>query len=227
MGYLVTIEAPDASGKATQTKMLCEHLERDGYKTAKFSFPNYESRACEPVKMYLEGALGDKPSDTSAYAASVFFAVDRYFSYVQNFKKLLEEDYVVVLDRYTTSNAVHQISKLPENEWDEFLSWLYDFEYKKLSLPVPDITVSLDVPVSTSYKLLEKRAVEDDRKKDIHENDREYLEKCYKASLYTREKWGWAKIECCDENGDMKSREDIHKIIYEKVINSMPEGMKK
>jgi len=228
MGYLVTIEAPDASGKATQTRMLCERLEKEGFKTAKFSFPNYGSDACKPVELYLSGVLGDKPEDTGAYAASVMFAVDRFFSYRTQWKELLSRpDTVVVLDRYTTSNAVHQICKLPESEWDEFLEWLYDFEFVKLGLPVPDITLSLDVVPETSYKLLTERAKNEDHNSDIHEADKAYLEKCYKASTYAREKWNWSVIKCCDEGNNMLSREEIHETIYKRVKESMPEGFGK
>lgn len=228
MGYLVTIEAPDASGKATQTKMLCERLRADGYRTEKFSFPNYGSGACKPVEMYLAGFLGSKPEDTNAYAASTFFAVDRYFSYRKDWKSLYEsKDCIIVLDRYTTSNAVHQICKKPKEEWDGFLDWLYDFEFVKLGLPVPDLTLSLDVLPETSEKLMKRRAVQENRPADIHEADREYLVKCHEAAEYAAEKWSWEKIYCCERDGEMKSREQIHSLIYQKVLDFMPKEMKK
>ena len=219
MGFLITVEAPDASGKATQTALLCSRLEKEGYKTYKFSFPNYGSDACKPVEMYLGGVLGSKPEDTGAYSASVLFAVDRFFSYRLDWKELLDKDNtVVVLDRYTTSNAVHQISKLNCDEWDSFLDWLYDFEFTKMALPVPDITIALDVPPKTSRVLLEKRAKEDaSHKTDIHEQDTKYLEKCYEASKYASDKWGWTRIECTDNDGNMLTREDIHEKIFHKV----------
>ncbi len=226
MGYLITIEAPDASGKATQTELLCKHLEKDGYKVKKFSFPNYGSGACKPVEMYLSGELGGKPEDTNAFAASSFFAVDRYFSYRCDWKKLLDEDFVIVLDRYTTSNAVHQLCKQPKADWDEFLSWLYDFEFVKLGLPVPDITISLDVAPETSRKLLLKRAVEQNRKADIHELDENYLKKCYDAAEYAAIKWNWQRIQCCDDNKEMKSRKEIHDLIYSKVTDRLNSNKK-
>ena len=222
MGFLITVEAPDASGKATQTKMLLERLTKEGYKTYKFAFPNYGSDACKPVEMYLDGVLGGKPEDTNAYSASVLFAVDRFFSYRTEWKKLLdEENTVIVLDRYTTSNAVHQIVKLNETEWDAFLSWLYAFEFVKMALPVPDITVALDVPPEVSRVLMERRAREDENHKtDIHEADTEYLKKCYEASKYASGKWGWKRIECT-KDGQMLSREEIHEKIYTSVIEKM------
>jgi dTMP kinase len=222
MGFLITIEAPDASGKATQTELLRKHLEQDGYNTYKFSFPNYGSDACKPAELYLSGVLGEKVSDTGAYAASVLFAVDRFFSYKTQWEKLLkEEKTVIVLDRYTTSNAVHQICKLPESEWEGYLSWLYDFEFVKMTLPVPDITLALDVAPEVSKKLLDKRAKEDaSHKSDIHEADSEYLKKCYEASKYASEKWGWTRISCCDGD-NMKTREEIHSMIYQAVTKKM------
>jgi dTMP kinase len=222
MGFLITIEAPDASGKATQTELLRKHLEQDGYNTYKFSFPNYGSDACKPAELYLSGVLGEKASDTGAYAASVLFAVDRFFSYKTQWEKLLkEEKNVIVLDRYTTSNAVHQICKLPESEWEGYLSWLYDFEFVKMTLPVPDITLALDVAPEVSKKLLDKRAKEDaSHKSDIHEADSEYLKKCYEASKYASEKWNWKRIECTLD-GEMLTREEIHEKIYRAVIEKM------
>ena len=224
MGFLITVEAPDASGKATQTKMLLDRLTAEGYKTYKFAFPNYGSDACKPVEMYLDGVLGNRPEDTNAYSASVLFAVDRFFSYRTEWKKLLdEENTVILLDRYTTSNAVHQIVKLPENEWDGFLSWLYDFEFVKMALPVPDITVALDVEPEISKKLMDRRAKEDaNHKTDIHEADTEYLKRCYEASKYASTSWGWKRIECT-KDGEMLSREEIH----EKIYNSVKEIIKK
>ena len=224
MGFLITVEAPDASGKATQTKMLLERLTNEGYKTYKFAFPNYGSDACKPVEMYLDGVLGKKPEDTNAYSASVLFAVDRFFSYRTEWKKLLdEENTVILLDRYTTSNAVHQIVKLPEQEWDGFLSWLYDFEFNKMGLPVPDITIALDVEPEISKKLMDRRAKEDaDHKTDIHEADTEYLKKCYEASKYASKAWNWTRIGCT-KDGEMLSREEIH----EKIYNSVKEIIKK
>lgn len=160
MGYLLTIEAPDASGKSTQSDLLCRKLKECGIPVYEHRFPNYGSNACKPVEDYLSGVLGSDPADTGAYAASVFFAVDRYFSYRTDWKKELDrEDSVVLLDRYTTSNAIHQLAKISEDsEKTAFLDWLYDFEFGKLALPVPDDTIFLDVPPEVSFTLMKKRA---------------------------------------------------------------------
>ena len=216
MGYLLTIEAPDASGKSTQVNLLTQRLTQDGYKVKLIRFPNYGSEACKPVELYLGGVLGKNPMDTDAYAASVLFAVDRLFSYRTDWKKDLDDqNTVVILDRYTTSNAVHQLAKIDDTEKkEEFLSWLYDFEFEKLSLPVPDDTIFLDVTPDVSSLLLEKRAKEDKTHlTDIHEADREYLSRCYNSAIFAAQKKGWKRIKCT-EMGIMRSIDDINYELY-------------
>ena len=137
---LIAIEGLDGSGKATQTELLVETLKQKGILARKVSFPDYESDSSALVKMYLSGQFGVEPFSVNAFAASSFFAVDRFASY----KKEWGSDYehgVIVADRYTTSNAIHQCSKLPRDQWDSFLDWLFDYEYKKLGLPAPSTVV--------------------------------------------------------------------------------------
>ena len=221
MGYLLTVEAPDASGKSTQVNKLTERLEKDGYNVRLVRFPNYGSDACKPVELYLSGALGKNPGDTGAYAASVLFAVDRYFYYKTDWKTDLEKDNsVIILDRYTTSNAIHQLAKIDnEVEKEAFLEWLYDFEFSKLELPTPDDTIFLDVEPSVSHELMKKRA-EDDKEHftDIHEADKEYLRKCYDAAIFAAEKKNWKKIKCTS-GGKMRTIESISDEIYDYVIS--------
>lgn len=221
MGYLLTIEAPDASGKSTQVNALTKKLEENGFTVRLVRFPNYGSDACKPVEMYLGGVLGNNPSDTGAYAASVFFAVDRYFSYNTDWKKDLEKDNcVVILDRYTTSNAIHQLAKLEnDSEKEEFLNWLYDFEFSKLKLPIPDDTVFLDVEPEVSQKLLAKRAKDDaSHITDIHEADKAYLSRCYNAAKFAAQKKNW-KVIHCTHNGEMRTVDDISDEIYSHVLD--------
>ena len=223
MGYLLTIEAPDASGKSTQVNALTKRLEENGYKVRLVRFPNYGSDACKPVEMYLAGELGKNPADTGAYAASVFFAVDRYFSYRTDWKKDLDDDKtVVILDRYTTSNAIHQLAKIDdEAEKCEFLDWLYDFEFGKLELPKPDDTIFLDVEPEVSKKLLLARAEADSSHfTDIHEADTGYLKKCYNAALFAADKKGWKKITCT-KCGEMRTIEDISDEIWQYVSSKI------
>lgn len=206
MGKLIVIEGLDGSGKATQAQLLYEYLLKESERVRKVSFPNYDSPSSSLIKMYLGGEFGTHADDVNAYAASSFFAVDRFAS----FKKDWENDYkngIIIADRYTTSNAIHQCSKLPEEQWDRYISWLFEFEYELMGIPEPDMTIYLSVAPEVSQRLLRERYQGED-KRDIHEKDIAYLEKCRKAAAYCAEKLGWKVVECC-ENGSMKSRADI------------------
>lgn len=225
MGYLLTIEAPDASGKSTQVKALCEALTAKGYAVKHVRFPNYGSDACKPVEQYLHGALGSDPASVNAYAASTFFAVDRFFSYRLDWREFAARpDSVTVLDRYTTSNAIHQLAKIADaSEREAFLEWLYDFEFEKLGLPVPDDTLFLDVPPVVSLRLLAERAKADGNHfTDIHEADASYLTACYDAAGFAAAKKGWTTVTCT-ENGEMLSIGDIHARVLRFVLDRLDE----
>ena len=206
MGKLIVIEGLDGSGKATQAELLYKYLADRNENVRKVSFPNYDSPSSALIKMYLGGEFGSRPDDVNAYAASTFFAVDRFASFKKDWQHDLEKG-TVIADRYTTSNAIHQCSKLPEEQWDSFIDWLFRFEYEELSIPKPDVTVYLRVETQTSQRLLKERYHGED-KRDIHERDLEYLEKCRKAAAYCAEKLGWLVIDC-SANGEMRSREEI------------------
>ncbi|MBQ7045091.1 MAG: deoxynucleoside kinase [Clostridia bacterium] len=208
MGKLIVIEGLDGSGKSTQLELLPEALKQKGYETVSVSFPDYNSDSSALVKMYLAGQFGSKPGDVNAYASSVFYAVDRYASFKTNWSNAYNNGKIVVSGRYTTSNAVHQASKLPREQWESFLNWLYDFEYNKIGIPKPDLVIFLDMPTDVSQKLLSGRYKGDEDKKDIHERDVEYLENCRKSALFTAEYSGW-KIIPCAKDGDARSIEDI------------------
>lgn len=216
MGKLIVIEGLDGSGKSTQLEILPLSLAKDGIECKTVSFPNYDSDSSALVKMYLGGRFGQKADDVNAFAASTFYAVDRYASYKTDWGNFYNDGGVVVAGRYTTSNAVHQASKLPKEEWEAFLGWLYDFEYKKIGIPKPDLVIFLDMPTEVSQKLLAKRYNDDEAKKDIHERDVEYLAHCRNSALFTAEFSGWQIISCA-ENGEPKSIEQIAAEIYNKV----------
>ncbi len=217
MGKLIVIEGLDGSGKSTQLELLKKNLENLNIDCKSVSFPDYDNPSSTLVKMYLSGEFGKKPDDVNAYAASVFYTVDRYASYKANWGNYYNEGGTVVSGRYTTSNAVHQASKLPEENWEDFLSWLYDFEYNKIGIPKPDKVIFLDMPVEVSQKLLSKRYEGDNSKKDIHESDTEYLDKCRKAAVFTANFSGWETIPCA-ENGEPRSLESIAKDILDSVL---------
>ncbi|MCD7776798.1 MAG: thymidylate kinase, partial [Firmicutes bacterium] len=160
--------------------------------------------------MYLSGKLGSSPDDTNAYAASMLFACDRYISYRCDWKADCDdEDTVVIANRYTTSNALHQLSKLPREEWDGFIEWLFDFEFSKLSLPAPDTVIYLSVPTELSMKSVAKRSEKTGQARDIHELDRDYMSRSHMAGLYAADKLGWKIIDCADGNGSLRERQDI------------------
>lgn len=197
MQKLIVIEGLDGSGKGTQAKLLAADLAGRGIPVREVSFPDYDSPSSALVKLYLSGAFGANPSDVNAYAASSFYAVDRYAS----FKGDWQHDYaqgVIIADRYTTSNAIHQCSKLEPDRWDAFLEWLFDYEYRKLGIPAPDAVVYLRVDPDVSQRLMTGRYDGHEEKKDIHERDMEYLRRCRRAADYCAGKLGWLTIECCE-----------------------------
>ena len=202
MGKLIAIEGLDGSGKDTQSKILYAALQEECRSVRLLSFPDYESASSTLVKMYLAGELGKNPGDVNAYAATMMFAADRYVSYKKDWGDFYaEEDNIILANRYTTSNAIHQLSKLDREEWDDFLAWLYDFEFGKLGLPAPDLVIYLEVKPEVTLEYVRKRSLETGREMDIHEKDKEYMLHCYKAALYAADKLGWVRIQCCDEDG--------------------------
>ena len=219
MSKFIVLEGLDGAGKGTQTELLRERLEKEGREVRVIDFPDYSSEGCTLVKMYLGGQLGDDPDDTNAYAASMFFAADRYVSYVTSWKKDAAGDTVIIANRYTTANAYHQLSKMPENEWDAFLEWLWDFEFTKLGLPRPDKVILLDMPERVSYNMVKKRSAETGRKMDIHEKDEDYLVRCRRAAAYVAERCGWEVVRCADESADVpRTREDIADEVYARAF---------
>ena len=208
-GRLFVIEGLDGSGKATQAQLLYESLLQRGCAVRKISFPNYDSDSSALVKMYLAGDFGSDPGDVNAYAASTFFAVDRYASFKKDWSAFYRGGGVVIADRYTTSNAVHQCSKLPEREWECFLNWLFHFEYEMLGIPAPDRVFYLRTETALNEKLLSGRYEGHEERKDIHERNAGYLERSRAAAEYCAAHLGWTTVQCV-KDGAMRPIEDIH-----------------
>ena len=213
-GKLIVFEGTDGSGKATQANMLGQRLRREGILFQEIDFPRYGNPFAEPARLYLEGALGKHPGDVSAYASSTLFAVDRYASYRQDWGGAYEAGTLILANRYTTSNAVHQASKLPPAQREEFLNWLFDLEYHRLGLPEPDLVLYLDLPTELSEKMLRQREQATGTQADIHELDTGYLAACRSCALQAAQLLNWKVVPCVDEEGRLRSIQSIHEELW-------------
>jgi dTMP kinase len=213
MSKLIVIDGLDGSGKTTQLNLVSEYLSARGTSYKQICFPDYQEPSSALVKMYLAGDFGTSPDSVNAYAASSFYAVDRYAS----FKRFWESEYksgcLILAARYTTSNAIHQMSKLPQEKWDEYLNWLEHFEYDLLELPRPDAVVFLDMPPEVSQRLIYERYKGDEKRRDIHERDEEYLLRCRKSALYAADRLGWNIIPCAKNGQPLPEKEITQNLI--------------
>ncbi|ERT69684.1 dTMP kinase [Cetobacterium somerae ATCC BAA-474] len=218
-GRLIVIEGTDSSGKETQTAVLFERLSEKISNIRKISFPNYESPACAPVKMYLAGEFGTDAEKVNPYPASTMYAIDRYASYKTDWGKFYNDGGIIITDRYTTSNMVHQASKIDNSQEKEmYLSWLEDLEYSKMGIPRPDLVIFLNMPTETAQKLMAERKnkITGEDKKDIHEKNIEYLKKSHENACEISKKYSWKEIKCV-ENDRLKTIEEISNEVFELV----------
>lgn len=213
-GTLIVFEGTDGSGKSTQFARLCRRLEQERADFRRLIFPQYQEPSSALLRMYLNGEFGSHPSDVNPYAASTFYAVDRYASWKKVWGDYYRGGGLVLSDRYTTSNAVHQASKLPEDEWEGFFRWLFDFECGKLGLPRPDLVIYLDMPTERAVENLRARERETHTTGDIHEVDTDYLALCRRTALRAAECLGWRKVPCVDAAGNLRSIEALHEEIW-------------
>lgn len=217
-GKLIIIEGGDGSGKATQTKMLVRRLAAEGKAVQAVSFPDYASDSSALVKMYLRGDFGRDADAVNPYAASAFYAVDRFASYQIHWKSFLQEGGIVVADRYTTSNMLYQMIKIGDpTARQAYLDWLCDFEFRKMGLPVPDMVILLDVPLAVTERLMAGRhGKTGGHTGDIHELNEGFLQKCHQAYDELSERYGWQRISCAD-GMEMRAAEAIHDDVYQAV----------
>lgn len=218
MGKVIVIEGLDGSGKATQTERLYELLSARGVQVRRVSFPDYDSPSSALVKMYLNGEFGSDPGDVNGYAAAAFYAVDRYASFKKDWGKAYDDGAVILCDRYATSNAVYQMTKVPQCEREEYLRWLEELEYDRLGIPRPDLVIYLDVPTDISQSLMSRRYDGDESKKDLHERNLAYLAQCGESARYSAAMLNWNVISCV-KDGKMRSIDDISaeiaKLVFE------------
>ena len=219
-GKLIVLEGTDGSGKTTQAGLMAQRLEREGVPFRQISFPRYGSGFAQPVELYLQGPLGSKPGDVSAYAASTLYAVDRYASFKEDWGRDYEAGRLILAGRYTTSNAVHQAPKLPEEERWAYLDWLFDLEYRRLELPEPDLVIYLDLPTEISAQMLRLRQAGTHTQADIHERDAAYLRQCHESAQEIVQRLGWKRVDC-SRGGAIRTLEDIHQELWEIVRSTL------
>lgn len=216
-GKLIVFEGTDGSGKSTQFARLCRRLEEEAVPFRRLVFPQYQEPSSALIRMYLAGEFGRDPDSVNPYAASAFYAVDRYASW----KKVWEPEYraggLILADRYTTSNAVHQAGKLGGEARRDYLTWLSDFEYVRMALPAPDLVLYLDLPTERAVEMLRQRQRETNTQGDIHEADADYLARCRDAALEAAGLYGWQVISCLDQEGALRGIEDIHGEVWQAV----------
>ena len=213
-GRLIVFEGTDGSGKSTQFARLCARLDERGHSYQKLVFPQYDQPSSALIRMYLSGEFGSHPTDVNPYAASAFYAVDRYASFKRVWGNYYENGGLVLTDRYTTSNAVHQAVKCTSGDRRDFLRWLDDFEHNKMGLPRPDLVLYLDMPTAQAVQLLRSREASTHTSADIHELDTGYLAACRDCALQAAGLLGWKVVPCVDSAGRLRSIEAIHQEIW-------------
>ena len=218
-GKLIVFEGTDGSGKATQSELLCQELTRRGVPYRKLTFPRYQEESSALVRLYLGGAFGQKPGDVNAYAAAAFYSVDRYASYKQDWGSYYEQGGLLIADRYTTSNAVHQGAKLPEDQQPEFFRWLADLEYVKMGLPGPDLVIYLDVDLELSLSRMKHRQEKTHTTGDIHETDTEYLRRCLATADKACDHFGWTRVPCRNPDGTERDIDEKYLEVYDLVMS--------
>ena len=213
MGKLIVFEGIDGSGKSTQFGMMCERLLSEGRQFKRLVFPRYNEPSSALIKMYLGGDFGSNPDSVNAYAASSFYAVDRYASFIQDWREYYESGGLILTDRYTTSNALHQGAKVEACEREHFFKWLYDYEFNLIGLPAPDLVIYMDIEAEYASKRLRQRETETATNADIHENDMRYLCNSVESGKQAAEQFGWHRISCVID-GVERDKHDLNKDIY-------------
>lgn len=214
MGKLIVFEGIDGSGKSTQFRLMCARLEKEGIQFARLTFPQYQEPSSALIRMYLNGEFGENPDDVNPYAASTFFAVDRYASYMKTWQTIYRDQKTLLLtDRYTTSNALHQGAKLPARSREDFFKWLYEFEFGLMELPKPDVVIYMDIPADKAAERIKERQAKTGTAADIHERDFGYLAECARCGNQAADFYGWRKVSCYN-GAEPRSEQDIHDEIF-------------
>lgn len=219
MGKLFVIDGTDGSGKQTQSNLLKERLKKENIDFKSVSFPNYDSPSSALVKMYLAGEFGNDPIQINPYIASTFYAVDRYATFQKELKNYYDNGGIIIADRYTTSNMVHQAGKIKDDEErNKFLDWLWNYEFNFYGLPVPTQVIFLNMPTEYAEQLMKNREnkITHESKKDIHENNKQHLIDAYNEACKLSKKFNWIEVKCVKDN-QIRTIEDISNEIYDKI----------
>ena len=220
MGKLIVFEGIDGSGKSTQFHTMCDRLSTEGRQFKHVVFPRYDKPSSALVKMYLAGDFGKDPDSVNAYAASSFYAVDRYASFVQDWRDYYESGGLILTDRYTTSNALHQGAKMPTEQRESFFKWLYGYEFELIGLPEPDVVVFMNIEAPYAAKRLRLRQTKTGTGADIHEQDLTYLTNCAQCGSQAAALFNWCIIDCISYGLD-RSENDIHDEIYCSIFSKL------
>jgi dTMP kinase len=220
MGKLFVIDGTDGSGKQTQLELLKKRLTEAKIDFKSVSFPNYDNDSSSLVKMYLGGEFGTDADAISPYIASTFYAADRYATFKRYYEEYYNNGGIILADRYTTSNMVHQAGKIHDKvERKKFLDWLWDFEFNLYGLPVPEEVFFLNMPPEYSFKLMKNRdnKITHETKKDIHESNPEYLKESYSAACELSKEYNWYEIHCV-KDGEIRTIDNINDEIFNEVF---------
>jgi len=217
LGKLVVFEGIDGSGKSTQFELLCGRFADEGRDFMRVRFPRYDKPSSALLKMYLDGEFGDDPDAVNAYAASSFYAVDRFASYIQDWRRYYESGGLVLTDRYTTSNALHQGAKMPPESRGHFFKWLYNYEFNLIGLPAPDLVIFMNIEAEQAARRLQYRQAETYTTGDIHEKDKSYLEKCVQCGKQAALLYDWRTVNCIEKERE-RTEDEIHAEVYNIVV---------
>jgi len=216
LGNIIVFEGIDGSGKSTQFELMCERLTAQNRQFRRLNFPRYSEPSSTLIRMYLNGDFGENPADVNAYAASSFFAADRYASFVQDWGEYYKSGGLIVTDRYTTSNALHQGSKMESSQRKTFFDWLYEYEFSLIGLPKPNLVFYMNIPATVAAERLSLRQEKTGTHADIHEQDFLYLSSCAESGAQAAAQFDWCVIDC-EKNAQARSAEDIHSEIFERL----------
>jgi dTMP kinase len=217
-GALIVIDGIDGAGKGTQTQLLATHLLKQKCNYEILDFPQYGNTSAHFIEKYLRGEYGTL-KEVGPRKASLFYALDRFDKSFE-IKKWINDGRIIISNRYTTSNIGHQAAKIDDEENRIiFLNWLTELEYDFLQIPKPDLVICLYLPPEVSQKLVDKkkaRTYTKGMKRDIHEDDVEFLRKSSDRYLWAVERYGWKLIDCSDSSKEgIRAPEEIHRDILD------------